>query len=161
MPNVAYWPEARTTNDRPNDACEVYARSFCPHAGPEALRIGEKEQNEVFPFSAVVFGRCLIEREVRQHAPLLSSRLAACWSSSQMSLAQFGHAQMRTNFPVRRSRTQARKDTGTLQSSHTGRGGDCSCLSFIRSKPVANGVRLCWFFVPDELSAFASKKPND
>jgi hypothetical protein len=73
-------------------------------------------------------------------------RLAACWSSSQMSLAQFGHAQMRTNFPVRRSRTQARKDTGTLQSSHTG--GDCSCLSFIRSKPVAIGVRLCWFFRP-------------
>src|ERR1700746_3286197 len=43
----------------------------------------------------------------------------------------------------------------------TARGGDCSCLSFIRSKPVANGVRLCWFFVPDHLSAFASKKPND
>jgi len=86
---------------------------------------------------------------------------------------------MRTGFPVRRSGTQARKDTGTLQSSHTVRGDVGSCADFIRSAPPflrtvghegryrlevccsATGMRLCWLFVRDDLSAFASKKAND
>jgi hypothetical protein len=26
---------------------------------------------------------------------------------------------------------------------------------------LRQAVRLCWFFIPDDLSAFATKKPND